>query len=282
MIPIGCSKSITALGAVYLRVHYSADPGKDAAWAAEERAKSPRREWEREMEMNENVFDGEPVFADYEDSIHCPLDARAAPLQSRSLYVGGWDAGQTLSPAFVLLQVAPRACGYQISCLLEVVPPGPEPMETFAPRVGRALTQRLPGLWDEIEHWGDHTLVQRSGGDGRTAQLIAWQHGFRIKEASNEWNPRYSAVTWLLQRRIDETTAGFLIDGLNCPVLREGFLGAYRYEESPRSDGAGAGRILAMPLKNAYSHVQDALQYAAMRVQRLVQQRVSGSRKVFA
>lgn len=233
------------------------------------------------MEMNENVYDGEPVFADYRDEWHCLLGDRALPLLQHSVYVGGWDAGQTLSPAFVLLQIAPGKLGYQVSCLLEVLPPGPEPMETFAPRVGRALSQRLPGLWDEIEHWGDHTLVQRSGGDGRTAQMIAAAHGFRIREASNEWNPRYSAVTWLLQRRIDERSPGFLVDGLHCPVLRDGFRGAYRYEESPRSDGDGAGRILAMPLKNAYSHVQDALQYAAMRVQQKFQSFHGAPRKVY-
>jgi hypothetical protein len=254
------------LGGTYLRIHYSADPGKDRAWAAEEMAKSPRREWDREMEMNENVYDGEPVFPEYRDAWHCLLQDRAIEVMPGSVYVGGWDCGQTLSPAFVLLQICPRP--FQIHAILEVLPNGPEPMEKFAPRVSRALGNRLPGMWDEVRHYGDATVTTRSGSTGDTAQGIARKHGISILGSSNEWQGRYSAVTWLLQDSIDHKTPRFLIDGLHCPTLRDGFRGAYKFEDTAKSEGLGAARILAMPLKNAYSHVQDALQYAGNETRR--------------
>jgi hypothetical protein len=218
------------------------------------------------MEMNENLYDGEPVFPEYRDEWHCLLQDRPIPLVPHSVYVGGWDCGQTLSPAFVLLQLTPSP--FQVHAILEVLPEGPEPMSKFAPRVSRALGSRLPGVWDEIEHWADATVTTCSGSTGDSAQAVARRNGFRLRQATNEWQPRYASVTWLLQSSIDEETPRFLVDGASCPVLRDGLRGAYRFEETARSEGGGPGRILAMPLKNAYSHAQDALQYGAMATKR--------------
>ena len=257
-----------ANGALYARIHYTADPAKDSEWAAHERARVPEREWLREMEMAEDVYDGEPVFADYRDAWHCLAQSEPLPLVKGSHYIGGWDCGQTITPSFVLIQITPRP--WQMHALLEVVSPGAEPMEKFAPRVQIELQRRLPGRWDEVEHWGDQTVIQRNGANGETAQQAAGRHGFRIRPASNEWVGRYSAVTWLLMDSIDEHTPRFLIDGRHCPVLREGFQGAYKFEESARGEAVGPGRILIQrPLKNSYSHVHDALQYAACRVKKL-------------
>jgi hypothetical protein len=68
-----------------------------------------------------------------------------------------------------------------------------------------------------------------------------------------------------------EAVAGFLIgpgDGRprlllspSCRRLRKGFLSGYRYE---RIQVAGEERYKDRPLKNEYSHVHDALQYAAL------------------
>lgn len=254
------------MGATYLRIHYSADPAKDKAWAAEERLQSPVKEWLREMEMDENVFDGEAVYPEYVDERHCCLGMKPIPIIHDSIYVGGWDCGQTLHPAFVLFQITPKP--FQIHALLEVIPPSPEPMEKFAPRVAAAIAKRLPGHWDTVRHFGDATVATRDGSTGATAQGIARKHGVTIKPSSNEWQGRYSAVTWMLSDSIDEKTPRFLVDGSHCPTLRDGFRGAYRYEESSQSDGTGGGRILARPLKNLYSHVHDALQYGAQEIRK--------------
>jgi hypothetical protein len=258
-----------------LRIHYSADPGKDPAteagakWYAKEAPPAtPVREWLREMEMAEDVYDGEPVFADYRDAWHCLSPRAPLPIVRGALYFGGWDCGMTNTPAFVLLQVTPQP--WQVHALLEVVSPGAEPMEKFAPRVMLALQRRLPGRWDEVEHWGDATVTTMNGANGETAQQAAARHGVRIRRASNEWAGRYGAVTWLLGDEIDEVTSRFQIDGVHCPTLREGFKGAYRFDESPAGEAIGPGRVLKeKPRKDSYSHVQDALQYAAARVKKL-------------
>ena len=230
------------------------------------------------MEMNENVYHGEAVFPEYRESWHGLLGDRPIDLIPGSAYIGGWDCGQTLHPAFVLLQITPLP--FQIHALLEVIPPGPEPMEKFAPRVLSLLSRRLPTMWDEVRHFGDATVTTRSGSTGDTSQGIARKHGINIQPVSNEWQARYSAVTWALSDSIDEKTPRFLIDGCHCPILREGFRGAYRFEDSPDGDGSGAGRILAMPLKNSYSHVHDALQYACLATRKRVFAAPKGKQKL--
>jgi hypothetical protein len=257
-----------ANGSRYLRIHYSADPGKTPGWAALEKPKVPIREWLREMEMKEDVYEGEPVFADYRDDWHNMNGDARLPKVSGSFYIGGWDCGQTLNPAFVLLQVTPNPC--QVHALLEVLAPGPEPMEKFAPRVLKELHKLVPAYLDDIEHWGDTTVIVRNGANGETAQQAARRYGIRIRPASNEWNSRFGAVTWLLTDDISEKYPRFMIDGGRCPILRDGFRGAYRFDLSNQG-GIGPERIYPEhPRKDGYSHVQDALQYAACRVKSIL------------
>lgn len=58
-------------------------------------------------------------------------------------------------------------------------------------------------------------------------------------------------------------------------MLRTGFQGAYRYRPHSQSQKGGAGTILQMPVKDEYSHVQDALQYATLAVRRWLDKRES-------
>ena len=226
------------------------------------------REWDRDMEMREDVYDGQPVYDDYVDAIHCPkiLRENSIPLSANAMYYGGWDAGQTLSPAFVLLQVTERP--WQVHALLEVVSVGQQPMERFAQVVLQRLMKWHPGLWDQVKHFGDATIVTRSGSDGQSARDVAKRHGISIVPMSNQWAGRVSAVTWLLTRRLDEDMPGFWVSGKDCPVLRDGFLGGYQTTASPSGESSGPGMVLRAPLKNAFSHVHDALQYAAIQIRK--------------
>ena len=52
----------------------------------------------------------------------------------------------------------------------------------------------------------------------------------------------------------------FLLDGQACPVLRKGFNGGYK---DRRIQVTGEERFTEEPMKNAYSHPHDALQYVA-------------------
>jgi len=246
----------------FIRLHYSADPAKDEVWAREERAnEADPRNWDKQMEMRRVVTDGIPVFARYVDTSHCPAWTHTSYLElvSGSVYFGGWDAGQTLSPAFVLKELTPDLV---VRDLLEVVSTSGESMEEFAPRVLACLTSVYPSIVPLIRHRGDATIVTRSGPDKTTAQQVARRYGLEIKPMTNDWTKRSSAVAFLLNLSADR----YVVSGFGCPVLRRGFLGMYKFQVDSRGEGNGAGAVVLSPLKNAYSHVQDANQYASLEI----------------
>lgn len=229
------------------------------------------REWAQQMEMREDVYDGEPVFADYSDDFHCPEKYRSTGLPDMDYLalVCGIDCGQTLSPAALLYGITKLP--YQVHALLEVTSEGGESMETFAPRLLRATQQRLPRQWADVRYVGDATVTQRSGSRGETAQQVAKPIlGSAIKPMSNVWPVRYAAMTWLLTDRIDGK-ARFVIDGARCRVFRKAMQGAYQFEISPRGDTVGPGRVLQMPLKNEFSHIADGGQYGAQEIRKFVE-----------
>lgn len=251
----------------YVAVHYTSDPLKDSAWALREKTGKPKREWDNQMELYEDIYQGEPVYLDYNDNIHCPPKIRreGLPIFKGSCFIGGWDIG--LQPAFSLIQITPEK---QVLQILEVVSDGGEPMSVFAPRVAYALKQRLPGRWNEVYHVGDATIVNRSQTTGDTVQMVAQKFGFRIRPMTNNINIRLSAVAWVLTDWIDEKTPRFMIDPVHCPTSHEGFKGAYRFRDGAKGDSSGPGRILMEPLKNGYSHIHDALQYNLLAVEKFI------------
>jgi hypothetical protein len=252
-------------GVRFLAVHYSADPEKGPEWVAEQRVGVPVNDWDRQMEMREDVYDGKPVYADFIPGFHDRTGLRVLP---GSKDFGGWDCGATLIPAYVHLQLTEEK---QVQAVLEEVSLGEDAMETFAPKVAEALRELIPERMGDVEHWADATVTQRSGTRKESAAQVAQEHGFDLYASSNVWAPRWSAVTWLLTDRLPNGEPRFVIDREKCPILYEGFKGAYKFQESPRGDSTGPGMILGMPLKNGFSHVHDALQYPAMRIRRLIE-----------
>ncbi|HEY6351994.1 MAG TPA: hypothetical protein VI636_21575 [Candidatus Angelobacter sp.] len=61
----GLSQSTLHIGATAFRVHYSAHPGRDSKWVAEERRKySSQSKWDREQEIVYEAGAGERIFAE--------------------------------------------------------------------------------------------------------------------------------------------------------------------------------------------------------------------------
>ena len=79
--------------------------------------------------------------------------------------------------------------------------------------------------------------------------------------ATNDWIPRREAVAYFLTR-VSDGQAGFILDP-SCREMRRGFNGRYRYE---RLKVSGQARFRDRPIKDDSSHIQDALQYACMRI----------------
>jgi len=268
-----------ANGARYLKIHHYADPGKDnPAWLAKMLTELGDRDYRREILMDDTIHEGDPVFADYNDSLHCPLAFRKKPVPiiPGAMYYGGWDCGQTMSPAFVLLQVAPEPKN-MVHAIMEVIPEKPMGMINFAPRVLSAIKKVLPGRWNSVLHFGDETGRTRSGSDERSAFDVALnEFGITIQPVSNKWHYREQAVVWALTDWVSqageqsEWIPRFIVSALGCPVLTEALRGAYCMVPNKQHASSGPGMVYNTPAKNSYSHVADALQYGLIRVREMV------------
>lgn len=267
--PDGCSAIETDGGARLLTIHYRADEDKRSQeWLEKARVGVPTAQWRREMELDSTVYDGEAVYSDYNDDRNCPAIVRGKHIEyiRGCRLIGGWDAGLTMRPAFVLIQISPKG---QIHVLLEVTAPnGNCPMEKLAPLVLRKL-QQVPGLqgnWDAIEHVGDRTITSRSGTNGESAADTAKRYGIYIKPLSNAWMARWNAVTWALTDDLDSRTPRLILSDKS-EMLRKGFLGAYKFDHSG-----------VKPEKNEFSDPHDALQYAVLRARYYINPRFISQR----
>jgi hypothetical protein len=86
-----------------VKLHYSADPEKDAAWANKTKAEYATDVWNREFELQAVGHAGNyPVFGDYKKHIH---ESKTLGYDSKvKLIVRGWDFGK-VHPCVEFLQI---------------------------------------------------------------------------------------------------------------------------------------------------------------------------------
>tara|TARA_X000001382_G_scaffold57857_1_gene39573 strand:+ start:179 stop:1609 length:1431 start_codon:yes stop_codon:yes gene_type:complete len=196
---------------------------------------------------------GKPVFPEFKDKIHTsevPLEPiRGLPI------VLGWDFG--LTPSCVIMQQTNRG---QIQILEEIVS---EDMgiRQFASDIVRPILINKYGGYSRVSTC-DPSGNQRSQVDERSCVQELFEIGIPTEIAStNDWLPRREAVAFFLTRMNDGKPA-FLLDK-SCKVLRKGMNGKYQYQ---RLKVTGTARYRDRPLKDDMSHIQDALQYACLRI----------------
>lgn len=269
----GVDRADAKNGASYLKIHHYADPGKDSPeWLQRMHRELGERDYRREILMDDSIYEGEPVFLDYQDHIHNPVYFRTNPVPpiAGSTYFGGWDLGQTMNPAFVLIQQDPWK---QLHAMVEVLPGRPMGMSNFAPRVLQTIKKVIPGRWNSVHHFGDETGRTRSGSDERSAFNVAEEHKIVIMPVSNRWHDREQAVVWALTDWVEQEgddpkqwVPRFIVSQFGCPTLVEALRGAYCMQVNKNHESSGPGMVLSAPAKNAYSHIADALQYPLVRI----------------
>ena len=206
-----------------------------------------------------SVHDGKPVYAEYNDSLHCKA---IQPLQGVPLDIG-MDFG--LTPAAVITQkdargrllVLDELCGEDMAILQFM-------QDVLIPQ----LTKVYPQWWaakdrkDDpmIRLFGDPAGAQRAPTDEKTCFQVVKAAGLNIRAAkTNGFIARRGAVAWFLSK-LSGGQPTFVIDPC-CAVVRKGFNGGYKYR---RIQVTGEDRFTDEPMKNSYSHPHDALQYVAL------------------
>lgn len=214
-------------------------------------------EWIKVYVLGEygSVQDGKPVYPEYSDSIHCsPTDLE---VYNGLPIILGFDFG--LTPACAIAQVAPNG---QFRVIDELVSQDMGIRQFARDVVKPHLANVYPN--SRIEVWADPAGVQRSQTDTRSCFDELEAAGLKAQPArTNDMTGRREAVAgYLIAMR--DGQPGFLLSP-KCKVLRKGFNGGYKYERVKVSNDE---RYRDKPLKNHYSHIHDALQYAALSASR--------------
>lgn len=194
------------------------------------------------------VMDGQLVFHEYHDSVHC---AEVKHISYAPIY-RGWDFG--LTPCVVLAQQLPSG---QLIVFDELVSESMG-IDQFSEEVISHCSQHYQDMeWIDV---GDPAGEQRAQTDERTCFNILHSKGIQIEGGLNSVAIRLESVRKPLTR-LTLGKPGFQLHP-RCKVLRKGFLGGYHYRRLQTS----VEKYTSVPDKNMYSHPHDSLQYLCSRI----------------
>ena len=189
---------------------------------------------------------GKPVYPMFSSREHV-ADEELEPF-GRAVIIIGCDWGLNPAAAFTMMTE------HGALWVLDELTPSGVSFDEFRDR------HLLPLL--QTKYRGYPVLVV--GDPSGTARSAYWNdtvfsnlaaHGVPAQPAwTNDIRTRIQAVSHFLNMR-----KGFLLSP-NCVTLREGFEGGYRYQRTSKLGDVYSDK----PEKNEYSHVHDALQYAAL------------------
>ena len=196
------------------------------------------------------VQDGRPIYPEWKDGLH--FDASVASFDREAITLG-MDFG--LTPAAVLCQ---RDTDGQVQVFDELVS---EDMgaQTFARELATKIKRDYPGRL--VVGWGDPAGEQRAQTDERTPFDVVQAAGLPVVPApTNDYMLRREAVAGMLLR-MTMTGRPALVLGPKCMSLRKAMAGGYCYR---RLQVSGDEKYADKPDKGRWSHVAEALQYAAV------------------
>ena len=194
--------------------------------------------------------DGKPVYGNYMDSIHCATENIEA-IKGYPI-IAAYDFG--LTPSCILVQ-------YLHSGKLNVLKEFYEEntgLRSFLKEVIKPyLASRYRGF--EIVTTGDMAGMKRNDSDEFNCFIELKQQGFSATPSTtNSLLARINAVDSFLTKMVEGKPA-FQLSPC-CELLRRGFIGEYKLH---MFKGVNE-RLSEIPLKNSFSHIHDALQYAAL------------------
>jgi hypothetical protein len=236
---------------VVFELRYDADPAKrDPAYIDAIKSAMPIQQFKQEYEIEWDTFEGMPVFRDFNADRHC---AKEEPHAVPGLpLLRGWDFG--LTPSCVVAQLQ----GSQLFVLREFVEQNCGAKQ-FAAKVLPQIQQLWPQWYSPGKHWFDFIdpagFNRDQSDEGQCSQELA-DCGLIPIGGPISFEERRSSVESFLIKRTREGE-GFQIWEPTCPMLVKGFKGGYAYP--PKAKTVEPQKL--RPVKNAFSHPHDGLQY---------------------
>lgn len=195
------------------------------------------------------IADGKPIYPEWNDEIHCK---KTPPYPGLPLLLG-FDYG--LTPACAICQLSPRG---QLLVLGELFAKDMGVRQFARDIVKPHLAINYAGYGFQAA--GDPAGMAKAQTDEKSCFMELAEEGIACVPAStNAFVGRREAVAKYLTRMIDGQPA--LIVDPGCDMIRRGFNGRYQYK---RLQVVGEERYRDIADKNDFSHLHDALQYAAL------------------
>jgi hypothetical protein len=210
-----------------VRLHYSADPSKDAKWFDEARRFFPdENQWQAEFEVNWFVTQGTRVFPEFSETMH----TRPVEWRRRKVVYRAWDFGWH-APACLLGQIDEKD---RLVLQHEVIG-REETTRDFAIKVIQRCAEWYPmngpGFVDYCDPAGQQAQPAAEKSEVRDVEVLqtlgitpSWEHGWARKDGR-------ALIHQLLRVRSDGTP-GLFVDAPGCPILLQAFLGKFCFPES--------------------------------------------------
>lgn len=197
------------------------------------------------------VRDGKPVYSNFSDAIHT-LEEETEAIKGVPL-IASFDFG--MNGACIIAQLTPTG---RFTVLKELFEPDVGLRRFLNDVVKPYITTKYRGF--EVITTGDPAGTRRADTDERSAFDELMKQGFPATPAhSNSFLARFNAVDIYLTKLLDGKGAFQL--NPSCTMLRKGFLGEYKMRKIL---GYNDTQYSERPVKNEFSHLHDALQYACM------------------
>jgi len=246
-------------------LEYTADPAKrDPEWLRVQKKGLPVAEFNREYGEKWVIYEGKPVYEDYDPDIH---DLRGAIYALRRCkLISGWDGGPAdTNLAWALALAFPDEMALlfidelwindgDVPGFVEVVR-GRLSMDWFKISGGHSIHVADPSVFTA------NNITKSSMADEMRRQGMAPVPG------AVSWSARRTAVTDLLKMNYRSKGEGKVVPKFRiherCEMTREGLGGGYHY---PKAAAGVGGQFKPLPVKNEFSHLLNAVEYACSKI----------------
>lgn len=234
-------------------LHYLADPEKrDPQYAESLKAALPLSDYLREYELFWDTFSGQPVFPEFKRQYHV-ISEEPYPKPGLPMLIG-FDFG--LTPAAVIAQYEDGT----LTIFKEYIEVNMG-VERFLKKILPDMMGRYPTKGDLKKDWKcfiDPSGSFRKDTDESSCALKLAEAGFSPIPGAVTFEKRRQSVAKLLTS-FGEEGPSFQIYAKGAPLTVKGLEGGYRFEDKYFELEPNKVR----PIKDQYSHPQDALQYIA-------------------
>jgi len=246
-----------------LDLEYKADPAKRGPeWKIQSQAGVPKAKWNREFGSTWMVYEGKPVYQDYDEEVH--VAKGTIVVNPRARLVSGWDGGPNdVNLGWVLGVMNPKD-----SSVLVIDEAAVEDGDIYG--LVETVAAKLNLEWAKLGgfslHVTDQSIFTKSNvvKDGKAMSDVMREHGMSPIPGEQSYAKRRTILERLLLS-LHKANDGTLVPKFRvherCVALRAALNGGYAYP--PNSQGS----FNPKPLKNIHSHIANACEYMVSRLE---------------